>query len=202
MIPDKKTIHALWDTYHLPSKKRMHCEMVAKVALLIAKTINAVIPDLIRNPHKTKKIPAFAGMTKGQKINEQLIVAAALLHDIDKNIEKLPGEHHPDAGVRVLKQEGMNEVAEVIRTHPLHMILNKKNPPKTIEQKILFLSDKMTRYECIGIEKRFLIWKKEDYDEESQAILDASYPKVIILRDEILGNAGIKEEDIAKKLQT
>ncbi|MCJ7826520.1 HD domain-containing protein [Patescibacteria group bacterium] len=181
MIPDEKTIKALWDTYHLPSDKRMHCEMVAKVASAVAKKLKENNTNII--------------------INEQLIFAAALLHDIDKNIEKLPGEHHPDAGVRVLKQEGMDEVAEVIRTHPLHMILDVKNPPKTIEQKILFISDKMTRYECIGIEKRFLIWKKEDYDEESQAVLDASYPKVISLRDEILSNAGITEEDIAKMVK-
>jgi len=170
----EKNVKKLWDKYDLPFKKRLHCQKVVEVALYIAKKLRG----------------------KEVKIDEQLLSAAALLHDIDKNIEKLPGEHHPDAGVRVLKQEGMDEVAEVIRTHPLHMILDVKNPPKTIEQKILFLSDKMTRYECIGIEKRFLIWKKEDYNEESQAILDTSYPKVIALRDEILGNAGITEEEL------
>ena len=178
MIPDKKTIQALWDTYAFPSQKRIHSEMVGKVVLFIAKKIKF--------------------QNSNFKINEHLLLAAALLHDIDKNIEKLPGEHHPDAGVRILKQEGMDEIAEVIRTHPLHMILNKKAGPKTIEQQILFIADKMTKYECIGIEKRFLMWKKDDYDEESQAILDTAYPKVVRLRDEILGSAGISEEELIR----
>lgn len=146
--------------------------MVAKVALILAQKNNAV--------------------------NEQLLYAAALLHDIDKNIQKLKGERHPDAGVRVLEQEGMNEVAEVIRTHPLHMILDEKAGPRTIEQQLLFIADKMTKQNFIGLEKRFQLWRTEDKDEISQRILEASYPKVIALRDEILGTAGITEEDIAK----
>ena len=123
------------------------------------------------------------------------------IDDIDKNIEKLPGEHHPDPGVRILRLAGMNEVAEVIRTHPLHMILDDATAPKTIEQKLLFLSDKMTKHECIGVDKRFEIWRREDLDEQSQAILDASYPKVIMLRDEILKAAGITEKELVKLIQ-
>ena len=172
MIPDEKTVKGLWDRYHLPPYKRIHCETVGKVALMIAK------------------------MTKGEKVNEHLLVASALLHDIDKNIEKLAGEQHPDTGVRVLKQEGMDEVAEVIRTHPLHMILDEKTGPITIEQQVLFIADKMTKQDFIGLEKRFDLWRTEDKDEISRKVLDASYPKAIALRDEILGTAGITEEEL------
>ena len=174
MIPDKRRIEEFWEKYHIPERKRKHCEIVADVALFFAKKLRE----------------------KGIEIDEHLLFAAAYLHDIDKNIEKLPGEKHPDTVVRILKQEGMDEVAEVVRTHPLHMILDAKNAPKTIEQKVLFLADKMTRYECIGIQKRFEIWKKEDYDEESQAILDASYPKVKALEDKITSMIGISEQNV------
>ena len=172
MIPDEKTVKGLWDRYHLPPYKRIHCETVGKVALMIAK------------------------MTRGEKVNEHLLVASALLHDIDKNIEKLAGEQHPDTGVRVLKQEGMDEVAEVIRTHPLHMICDSNQAFWTIEQKILFLADKMTKQNIIGLEKRFGLWRSEDDDDASHRILDASYPKVVALRDEILQLAGITEEEL------
>jgi len=176
MIPDEKIIHALWDTYHFPQNKQMHSEMVARVALTLAK--------------KWKQQDASI------TIDVNLLLAAVLLHDIDKNIEKLEGELHPDASVRILKKEGMGEVAEVIRTHPLHMICKDITAPKTIEQQLLFLADKMTKYECIGIDKRFLIWREEDYDEESQIILDTAYPKVVKLRDKILVSAGITEEEL------
>jgi HD superfamily phosphodiesterase len=134
-------------------------------------------------------------------INTKLLSASALLHDIDKNIEKFPEEHHPDAGVRILQAEGMDEVAEVIRTHPLHMILNETFGPTTIEQQILFIADKMTKYECIGVDTRFEMWRKEDMDEQSQAVLDKSYPKVIALRDELLKKAGMSEEELVKLMK-
>jgi len=179
MIPNEKEIYILWDTYALPSYKRIHCEKVAGVAMAIAQRINA----------------------KGEyRVNEPLLLAAALLHDIDKDIEKLAQERHPDAAVRVLQKDGMDEVAEVIRTHPLHMIINEKTAPKTREQQLLFLADKMTKFACIGVDERFALWKKEDADEMSQQILKESYPKVIALRDSILSDAGITEEELIKLL--
>jgi putative nucleotidyltransferase with HDIG domain len=181
MIPDEKAIKGLWDTYHLPPNKRMHCEIVGKVALALARKLKFQNPSL--------------------KINEQLLYAAALLHDIDKNIGKLEGECHPDAGVRILKKEGMDEVAETIRTHPLHMILDENAAPKTIEQQLLFIADKMTKQDFIGLEKRFQLWRTEDKDEISRKVLDASYPKVIALRDEIFRHAGITEEELAKLIK-
>lgn len=181
MIPDDKTINALWDTYQLPSYKRIHCDMVKKVALTIARRINEKHSGIL--------------------INEHLLTAAALLHDIDKNIEKLPGEHHPDPGVRILKQGHLDEVADIIRTHPLHMILDDKTAPKTMEQQVLFIADKMTKQEVISVQKRFQLWRTEDRDEISRNVLDKSYPKVIALRDEIFRHAGITEEELIKLIK-
>jgi len=177
MIPDEKTIQGIWDKYSFPFQKQIHAEMVANVALQIAR--------------KCKEHGAAV------QIDEHLLEASALLHDIDKNIEKLPGEIHPDAGVRILKKEGMDEIAEVIRTHPLHMILREDTAPKTIEQKILFLADKMTKFKFIGVDKRFELWEKEDC-QEAKEVLKRSYPKVIALRDEVFKYAGITEEELAK----
>ena len=176
MIPDEKTVKRMWDKYHLPLDKKIHCEMVRKVVLYIARKINEKNFDY--------------------RVNEHLLISSALLHDIDKNIDKLPGECHPDAGVRILKLEGMDEVAEMIRTHPLHMICDSNQAFWTIEQKILFLADKMTKQNIIGLEKRFGLWRSEDDDDASHRILDASYPKVVALRDEILQLAGITEEEL------
>ena len=176
MIPDDENIPMLWDKYKLPPYKRIHCAMVRKIAVRIAKAINK------KNPN--------------HPVNEGILNASALLHDIDKNIEKLPGEHHPDAGVRILREEGMDEVAEVIRTHPLHMICQDSTAPETIEQQILFIADKMTKQDVIGMEKRFELWRHEDTDERSQHVLEQSYPKVLRLRDDILWKAGMTEEQL------
>jgi putative nucleotidyltransferase with HDIG domain len=181
MIPDEAMIHILWDRYHFPQNKQLHSELVKKTAIVLAQRIKEREPNC--------------------QINEPLLSAAALLHDIDKNVEKFAGEQHPDAGIRILKQEGMPEVAEVIRTHPLHMILEDETKPKTIEQELLFLADKMNKYSCIGVDKRFELWKKEDLDPKSIAILTSSYPKVVALKDQYLLRAGLSEKDLILLIQ-
>lgn len=162
MIPTEVQAKALWDKYQLPEKKRIHVALVTKVAMDLANKIN-------------------------KPINRPLLLAAGLLHDIDKVIPKLPGERHPDTGVRILREEGMDEVADVVTKHSLHMILDPRTAPKTWEEKLLYLADKMVKQEVIGVDARFALWNNEHLPEEAQRELDLAYPKVKQLEKEILG---------------
>ena len=172
MIPTEDHAKQLWDKYGLPEGKRRHVELVARAARFLAEQINKA--------------------TKRQ-MNKPLLQAGALLHDIDKNVEKLPGEKHPDAGVRILREEGMGEVAALVKTHPLHAILDPAIAPKTLEEKLLYLADKMVKYEVIGVDARFKLWNDEHLPKDQQKILDAAYPKVKALEKEILAKIGQKE---------
>lgn len=178
MIPTDDQITALWDTYHVPRQKRQHLTLVARVALFFAKEIE--------------------GKTS-QPINEKLLHAAALLHDIDKSAPLMPGERHPDAAVRILESEGMGEVARLVRKHPLHVICDPELAPTTWEEKLLYLSDKMVKYEIITVDKRFDLWRAEkDIPPEGRQVLEKSYPLVKKLEKEILDLIGIQPDDVAK----
>lgn len=181
MIPSEAQAKTLWEKYGLPEKKRRHVALVARVAGFLAEQL------------KIK--------TLNFKINEQLLIVAALLHDIDKNVAKLPGEKHPDAGVRILRQEGMGEVAEVVKTHSVHAILDPTIAPKSIEQKLLFLADKMVKQEVIGVDGRFKQWREEDLPPEELAMLARAYPRVKDLEREIAGFIGMGPEEIFFRLQ-
>ena len=85
MIPTKEQCKALWEKYRLPEQKRVHVALVAKTAMWIAQQC------------KRKKVNG--------KIDEKLLLAGALLHDIDKGVEKLPGGQHPDTAVRILQKK-------------------------------------------------------------------------------------------------
>jgi putative nucleotidyltransferase with HDIG domain len=171
MIPTEDQVKALWEKYQLPERKRIHATLVARVVKFIA-----------------KKIP----------VNTQLLVAAALLHDIDKAAPKLAGEQHPDTAVRILQEEGMEEVADLVKTHPLHAILDPAITPKTWEEKLLYLADKMVKYDIVGVDKRFTLWRDEHLPAQEQKILDASYPKVKKLEQEVFKLAQISLDDILK----
>ncbi|MFC1646998.1 HD domain-containing protein [Patescibacteria group bacterium] len=176
MIPTGKKCRELWDKYEVSEYKRKHMEIVAKVARLLAT--------------KTKSQKPKA------KINIDLLFAACLLHDLDKNVPKTPGEKHPDAAVRILNDEKMGEVAKLVATHSLHNIIDSDLKPKSIEEKILFLSDKMVKDDVITVDERFRLWKDERLPLQEQTILDKSYPLVKALEDEIMTSLSITPDDI------
>ncbi len=178
MTPDYNQAKALWIKYQLPQQKQTHCAFVAKVAVFLARKCKM----------KNEKC----------KIDEDLLFAAALLHDIDKNVPKLSGEQHPDAAVRILREEGMEEVAALVNTHPLHTILDPVLAPKTWEEKLLYLADKMVKYEIITVDKRFALWRAEPLSASVRAILDATYPKVKKLEKEVFGIIGMVPEEVVK----
>lgn len=178
MIPTEDQAKQLWDKYELPEGKRRHVGLVAKVAKYLATKLKAQNSKL--------------------KINEKLLIAAALLHDIDKNVPKLLGEQHPDAVVRILREEGMGEVAELVKTHPLHAILDPRISPKTWEEKLLFLADKMVKYEIMTVDKRFKLWNDEHLPSSGQTVLDRAYPKVKELEGKIFGMVRISPKNLAQ----
>jgi HD superfamily phosphodiesterase len=140
----------------------------------------------------------YQDSVKNCRIHIPLLEAAALLHDIDKSVPKLTGEEHPDTAVRLLREEGMDEVAEAVKTHPLHAILNSMTAPATREEKLLFLADKMVKYEILTVDRRFALWRKEDLSKEARATLDLSYPEVKHLEAEVFARIGILPEQVAK----
>ena len=176
VIPTEEQSKLLWDEHHLPDAKRVHVSLVARVAEFIAGRL------------------LDAGEVKA--LNLPLILAASLLHDIDKSIPKLPGERHPDTAVRVLRARGMDEVADIVRTHSVHSILDPSISPKSWEEKIVFLADKMVKNEVITVDKRFALWRDEHLPFETQKILDACYPKVKSLESELFSKIGIDPEDV------
>lgn len=182
MIPTREQALLLWDKYHLPEKKRIHVDLVTKVALFLA-------DQLERHD-------------KSIHIETKLLEVGALLHDIDKAIEKLPGEYHPTTGVRILQEEHMEEVAGLIRYHSVQYIENEETKPKTWEEKILFLADKMVKLEVITVDKRFALWLDEtDLPEEQKIMLRRIYPLVKSLERDIFTIIGINPSDVVQYIR-
>jgi HD superfamily phosphodiesterase len=174
MIPTQEEVKKLWDTYHLPSQKQLHSQLVCDLAKYFAEELEK----------------------KGIQIRIDLLLSAALIHDIDKNLPQKVGEQHPLAGVRLLYKLGMPEMAHIVSTHPLHAILDEKICPKTWEEKILFLSDKMVKYDIISVDERFQLWREEPLSEKERFVLEEAYPQVKQLEEEILSLLGKTSNEV------
>lgn len=175
MVPTYTEAIKLWKIYQLPENKKQHSLHVAKLAVFFASKLQ-----------KKREV----------KIQTDLLLAAALLHDIDKNIPRMDGEQHPDAGVRILRKLHMDKVAQVVRTHPLHAILDPTIAPVTWEEKLLFLADKMVKDDIITVEERFALWEKEQLPKKEQELLILAFPKVKELEQFICTTMGLTPAEV------
>ena len=127
MIPTKEECLAILEKNKTPSNVIEHCKTVCQVAEDTAE-------DLIK---------------KGVKVNKELVTAAAMLHDIER--EK---EDHIIAGANLLKNSGFPEVSEVIKKHTLYRLEDIQL--KTVEEKIIFYADKRVKGDkIVSLEERF-----------------------------------------------
>jgi|SRR3989338_7941824 len=136
-IPSKSECLAVLTKNKTPSNVIEHSKAVCRVAEEIANKL----------------------IEKGIKVNKRLVIAAALLHDIER--EK---KDHIEEGAKLIKSLGFPEVSEVISKHSLYKIENPERQPNTYEEKIVFYADKRAKgNKIVSLEERFADLKKR-YD--------------------------------------
>lgn len=173
-------ILSLWEKYALPAKKRVHVTLVAQVANFLALKLMEASPDI--------------------HINLSILRKAALLHDIDNGVQFLPNESHPDAAVRILQEEGLSEIADIVKTHSLYAVLSAGIMPQKWEEKILYVSDKMVKYEIITVDERFALWRNEQLPKETIEKINRCYPIVKELESEIYSRIHMDPHAVASYL--
>ena len=101
----------------------------------------------------------------GIKVNKKLVIAAALLHDVERI-----KENHVKVGAKLIKSLGFPEVAKVMVRHSMYQIEDSKNIPKTVEEKIVFYADKRALGgKIVSLKERFDDTKKRyniDFSQE------------------------------------
>lgn len=173
-------ILSIWNKYKLPDNKRIHVSWVARVAGYIGLKVNEVAKESI--------------------VDVELLHTASLLHDIDNGIPFLSGEVHPDAAVRILRTEHLEKVADIVKTHSLSSILDAEIMPKKWEEKVLYIADKMVKYEVITVDKRFALWRKEELPEVARIQLSRCYPLVKQLEYDIFTYIHVDPEHLSRIL--
>ena len=128
-IPSKEECLVILKKNKTPSNIIKHCKAVCKFAEDMAEKL----------------------IKKGFKVNKKLVIAATLLHDIER--EK---DNHIIEGAKLLKSLGFPEVAEVIKKHSLYENEREENQPVKIEEKIMFYADKRVKdNKVVSLEERF-----------------------------------------------
>ncbi|MDP3765104.1 MAG: HDIG domain-containing protein, partial [Nanoarchaeota archaeon] len=103
-IPSKEECISILTKNKTPSNVIGHCKAVCKVAEEVADKL----------------------IVKGIKVNKELVIAASLLHDIERH-----KKDHINEGAKLLKEMGFQEIAGIIKKHSLYQIEENDVQPKT-----------------------------------------------------------------------
>jgi len=92
-------------------------------------------------------------LKNGLAINRDLVIAAALLHDITKTRSLETNERHDITGGELLREMGFTSIAEIVEQH---VILQNLNPQERLEEReIIYYADKRVMHDkIVTIEER------------------------------------------------
>lgn len=160
-VPEETEIRELLGRRETPERVIRHCEAVAAEALRIAKALNE----------------------KGMRLDEQLIRASALLHDVERRQKS-----HARKGSELLLREGYPGIASVIRQHHEldRLVLD--------EAAVVFYADKRCIEDRrVSLEERFADSAgKRELDQTAQRLHAERFRQALAIEaqiKEILGNS-------------
>lgn len=134
------------DHFHMQDDVKAHSSKVAKVAVDISSLL----------------------CKKGVKLNNNIILAACMLHDIERGKTE-----HAKRGAEILWDMGYEQISQIVKEHM--KLDNISNIPS--EKEVVFLADKMVKGEkLVTIEERFAA-KEELYKNDSSALQSIKFKK-------------------------
>lgn len=134
--------------------------------------------------------------TKGVPIDPLLAHRGALLHDLDKVTSLKEGEPHGERAARVLTELGYPRLGQIALAH----VLRPGIAPRTWEEKVVFLADKMVEgAEVVGVERR-LSCLEERYPNFLGQIQEAQ-PFIRAILAEVEGILGASERELIAELR-
>ncbi len=125
---------AWWEEWDLPANVRCHETKVAWAAYALAVMLRA----------------------KGIKVNPILTQRGGLLHDLDKIKTLRMVNSHGNVSASFLEAQGYPGVAEIVREHILHTILDPTADTRPWEVKLVYFCDKLAEGDrIVPLEERF-----------------------------------------------
>ncbi|MBI6872522.1 DVU_1551 family NTP transferase [Clostridium aciditolerans] len=163
-VPNREECYSILKMHDVSDNVIRHCVKVSEIATYILNILNE----------------------KGYNFDEDLLSAAALLHDIDRK-----STNHAKKGEETLKKLGYEHIGNIISTHMDIKVGEKEN---ITENEILYLADKLVKEDKVmPLECRFdrcLLKHKNDFEAEDkikQRYIEAK--KVISKIEAVIGKS-------------
>jgi uncharacterized protein len=134
----------------------------------------AMLPHIVEHSIKVMQVSLSItdNLKKGVTVNRDLVIAAALLHDITKTRSFETKERHDLSGGALLKEMGFTRIAGIVEQHVVFQNLNLQG--RLEEREIIYYADKRVMHDrIVSIEERVhdLIQRYGTMDEIRNLIL-------------------------------
>ena len=178
LSPDLREVYGLYGTQKNSVYLRIHVELVAACAYALALMLQ-------RN---------------GCQVDAVLAHRGGLVHDIGKITAAEEGGHHDVTGERILLDKGCPALARIARSHMLSNILDAEHAPKTLEEKIVYLADKLIdNGQLVSVSER-LSGLKRRYNTPDDR-MDQVAVAIDALVTELCKTAGFGRDELLPKLR-
>jgi len=109
----------------------------------------SMLPNIVEHSIQVMRVSLAItdNLKSGVRVNRDMVVAAALLHDITKTRSLQTKEHHDVSGGELLRKIGFIRVAEIVEQHVFFRNLNLKGSLE--EREIVYYADKRVMHDKI-----------------------------------------------------
>jgi HD superfamily phosphodiesterase len=98
---------------------------------------------------------AEAMSAHGKAVDVDLVTAAAWVHDIGRSpLVKGDPRDHAELSALIVATEGLPELAEIVRRHPVYAIRDPQRAPRTLPEKIVHYADRRAGLAIMSVEDR------------------------------------------------
>jgi uncharacterized protein len=109
----------------------------------------SMLPNIVEHSRQVMNVSLaiIDNLKSGVTVNRNLVIAAALLHDITKTKSLKTREHHDKSGGALLRELGFRSVAEIVEQHVIMQNVNLEG--RFEEREIVYYADKRVLHDTI-----------------------------------------------------
>ena len=174
-VPPQDECLQMLGSMSMPGHIQDHSRMVCRVAVLLADGL----------------------ISAGVRINRELVLASALLHDITKPRSFETGENHAKTGGQYLTDLGFTEVGEIVRQHVIldHYFENDEPPS---EAEIVNYADKRVLHDhVVPLDDRMAyILHRYAKTAEHRALLQQLWDRTRLLEERLFAQLTFTPESL------
>jgi putative nucleotidyltransferase with HDIG domain len=109
----------------------------------------SMLPNIVAHSRQVMSVSLVItdNLRKDVSINRDMVMAAALLHDITKTRSIQTREHHDQSGGELLRELGFASIGEIVKQHVILLDFNPQGPLE--EREIVNYADKRVMHDRI-----------------------------------------------------